>query len=81
MKAIQFGAGNIGRGFIGAVLAGAGYELVFADVVEELVRHIVTPSDVYGAAVLGGDEMGGLSVLLILECRELIGLEQGLTDV
>ncbi len=40
MKAIQFGAGNIGRGFIGAVLAGAGYELVFADVVEELLSQI-----------------------------------------
>ena len=40
MKAIQFGAGNIGRGFIGAVLAGAGYELVFADVVAELLSQI-----------------------------------------
>ena len=40
MKAIQFGAGNIGRGFIGAVLARAGYELVFADVVEDLLRQI-----------------------------------------
>lgn len=40
MKAIQFGAGNIGRGFIGAVLSGAGYELVFADVVEELLNQI-----------------------------------------
>lgn len=40
MKAIQFGAGNIGRGFIGAVLSEAGYELVFADVVEELLNQI-----------------------------------------
>lgn len=40
--AIQFGAGNIGRGFIGAVLSGAGYHVVFADVVEELLDTINT---------------------------------------
>lgn len=40
--AIQFGAGNIGRGFIGAVLSEAGYHVVFADVVEELLDTINT---------------------------------------
>ena len=39
-KAIQFGAGNIGRGFIGAVLAQAGYQVTFADVVESLLDQI-----------------------------------------
>ena len=40
MKAIQFGAGNLGRGFIGAVLAEAGYEVIFADVVEDLLKQL-----------------------------------------
>ena len=42
MKAIQFGAGNIGRGFIGAVLSQAGFEVVFADVVADLLGQINT---------------------------------------
>ncbi|WDL99072.1 mannitol-1-phosphate 5-dehydrogenase [Alicyclobacillus sp. ALC3] len=38
--AVHFGAGNIGRGFIGLLLHHAGYEVVFADVVPGLVEQL-----------------------------------------
>lgn len=37
-KAVQFGAGNIGRGFIAQLFRESGYDVVFIDVVEEVVR-------------------------------------------
>ena len=40
MLAVQFGAGNIGRGFVGALLRQSGYELIFADVVDSIVDAI-----------------------------------------
>ena len=39
-KAIQIGAGNIGRGFIGGLLSNAGYHVVFADVNQQVIEKI-----------------------------------------
>jgi len=39
-QAVHFGAGNIGRGFIGALLSESGYFVVFADVDKKLIKEL-----------------------------------------
>ncbi|MGI6705966.1 MAG: mannitol-1-phosphate 5-dehydrogenase [Clostridia bacterium] len=39
-KAVMYGAGNIGRGFIGQLLSQSGYEVVFIDVNPQLVEEL-----------------------------------------
>ncbi len=39
-KAVHFGAGNIGRGFIGLLLSKAGYHVTFIDIIDKLVEDI-----------------------------------------
>ena len=54
MKALHFGAGNIGRGFVGVILHNAGYELVFADVAAPLIDAL-NSNDSYTVHEVGQD--------------------------
>ncbi len=51
-KAIHFGAGNIGRGFIGELLVRSGYEVTFVDVNAELV-DLINARRAYDIKVVG----------------------------
>ena len=40
MNAVMYGAGNIGRGFIGQLFSQSGYEVIFVDVNDEVVERL-----------------------------------------
>lgn len=54
LKAVHFGAGNIGRGFIGYLLSKSGYEITFVDVFDFLVQDINTYKE-YTVITLSND--------------------------
>jgi mannitol-1-phosphate 5-dehydrogenase len=53
-KAVHFGGGNIGRGFVAEFLHNSGYEVVFVDVMDNLIKTLQdTPS--YTVTEIGED--------------------------
>ena len=54
MKAIMYGAGNIGRGFIGALFAQSGYDVSFIDVAKPVVEALHARGS-YPVRVLDGE--------------------------
>ena len=60
-KAIHFGAGNIGRGFIGPVLQDNNYEVIFVDVDERLIDKLNTSKE-YKVFKLGNTKDNSINV-------------------
>lgn len=73
MKALHFGAGNIGRGFIGKLLADSGAELTFADANHQLVDQL-NHAQQYRVHVVGVDQR-------IDTVSNILALDAGSEDV
>ncbi|WP_332308715.1 mannitol-1-phosphate 5-dehydrogenase [Halobacillus mangrovi] len=74
MKAVHFGAGNIGRGFIGALLSQSNYETIFVDVNAELIDEL-NDKGAYRVELAGTDdsiEVTNVSGLNSLEDEEKV---------
>lgn len=56
-KAVHFGAGNIGRGFVGVILNESGYELVFSDVAAPLIDAL-NSQETYTVHEVGAEPRG-----------------------
>ena len=54
MKAVMYGAGNIGRGFIGYLFGKSGYELTFIDVAEPVI-HALNRDRAYPVRVVSSE--------------------------
>lgn len=61
MKAIQYGAGNIGRGFIAQLFRESGYEVVFAEVSQDLVERLNT-DNCYPIRIVSNDSSCEITV-------------------
>ncbi len=62
MKAVMYGGGNIGRGFIGILFSESGYDVTFIDVAQNVIDHLHKERS-YPVRILNAD--GGKTDLLV----------------
>ncbi|MBC7960784.1 MAG: mannitol dehydrogenase, partial [Vallitaleaceae bacterium] len=70
-KAIMYGAGNIGRGFIGQLMSESGYEVVFIDVNAALLEAL-NKEEKYPVKILAGNTS---KEIIVENVRGVSGLE------
>ncbi|WP_226618011.1 mannitol-1-phosphate 5-dehydrogenase [Cytobacillus firmus] len=59
-KAVHFGAGNIGRGFIGALFSQSGYHVTFVDIAEGIINQLNEEKQY--KVILAADEPESLTI-------------------
>lgn len=81
MKSLVFGAGNIGRGFLGLMLADSGYDVTFVDIDETRVATINRERmyPVYLVTEMGDDERV-VSNVSAVSARNAEGLTREIVD-
>ena len=55
-KAIMYGGGNIGRGFIGKVFSESGYEVCFLDIMDDLINEFNKRGE-YPVRIVSNDDI------------------------
>ena len=81
--AVQFGAGNIGRGFMGQLFFEAGYQIVFVDAVAELVNAL-NAAGAYPLRVLdaerGAEQNLSITGIRAVHIQDLAAVHEAIAD-
>lgn len=80
-RAVQFGAGNIGRGLVGYVLRRSRYVVTFVDVVDDLVRQLNTFGR-YPVRIItpGGERLEMIDGVRALHSADVVAVEQAVAE-
>jgi len=80
MKAVHFGAGNIGRGFIGYLLSKSGYEVTFVDISDFLVDSINKYKEYTVITLSTSEDKEKIENVKAVHLKDLKGLEEAIDD-
>lgn len=81
MKAVMYGGGNIGRGFIGALFANSGYEVAFVDVVDDVINTL-NREHTYPVRIVKGDSHEDIDVTNVsaVDGKDAMAVAEAIAD-